>query len=150
MSGLLGSNREIFFPKLKEELHLETLSDVAIRFLSARGYEAVSCLSEKKLDRAKELIPRKKWPVYFFESDTTGEKDFEEFLTDKEDLDLSKFRDVAIRMLQNFAAKITDFENEIEKLRSSGSWQRKDLINLFNKVIPNFSQRDWQYLDNRM
>ena len=154
MSGLLGSNREIFFPKLKEELHLETLSDVAIRFLSARGYEAVSCLSEEEArDRAKELIPRKKWPVYFFQSDTTGEKDFEEFFTDKEDLDLSKFRDVGvIKNAAEFCSeKLIDFENEIEKLRSSGSWQRKDLINLFNKVIPEFLHKETgKYLDNRM
>ena len=76
----------------------------------------------------------------FFESDTTGEKDFEEFFTDKEDLDLSKFRDVGvIRNAAEFCSeKLIDFENEIEKLRSSGSWQRKDLINLFNKVIPEF------------
>ena len=61
--------------------------------------------------------------VYFFESDTTGEKDFEEFFTDKEDLDLSKFRDVGvIRKCAEFCSeKLIDFENEIEKLRSSGS-----------------------------
>ena len=87
MSGLLGENRDIFFPKLSEKLHLITFSEIAIRYLESMGYEAYVCDSENESrGRSKELIAQKKWPCYFFESDTTGEKDFEEFFTDKEDI----------------------------------------------------------------
>ena len=49
-------------------------------------------LRMKLVIRAEELIANKQWPCYFFKSDTTGEKDFEEFFTDNEDLDMSVLR----------------------------------------------------------
>jgi len=83
MSCLLGDNRDIFFPKLSEELHLTTFSSIAEKFLAQQGYEAVPCASEEEArHRVGELIPQKKWPCYFFDSNTTGEKSFEEFHTD--------------------------------------------------------------------
>ena len=85
LSALLGENRDIFFPKLSKKLHLITFSEIATHFLRERGYRAFECLSENDArDRAAELIDNKKWPCYFFNSDTTGEKDFEEFFTDSD------------------------------------------------------------------
>jgi FlaA1/EpsC-like NDP-sugar epimerase len=82
LSGLLGNNRDIFFPKLSEHLHLITFSEIAVRYLRERGYEPYECESEEEArDRADELIANKQWPCYFFNSDTTGEKDFEEGLS---------------------------------------------------------------------
>jgi len=82
MSCLLGENRDIFFPKLSEDLHLTTFSDIAVRYLADLGYEAFECATEDEArERAPELIAKKQWPCYFFSSDTTGEKDFEEFFT---------------------------------------------------------------------
>ena len=42
------------------------------------------------------FIANKKWPCYFFKSDTTGEKDFEEFFTDNEDLDMKRLETVGV------------------------------------------------------
>jgi FlaA1/EpsC-like NDP-sugar epimerase len=78
LSGLLGENRDIFFPKLSQKLHLITFVEIAVRYLEAHGYEPFECSTEDEArDRAGELIARKRWPCYFFKSDTTGEKDFE-------------------------------------------------------------------------
>ena len=117
MSGLLGENREIFFPKLSEHLHLITLSDIAERYLRQMGYEPFRCASEEEArDRAAELIAKKQWPCYFFSSDTTGEKDFEEFFTDKEDLDMNRFDGVGViknqpiydgQKLDNFSSSLS-------------------------------------------
>ena len=97
MSCLLGENRDIFFPKLSEKLHLITFSDIAVRYLKALGYEPYECASEDEArDRAEELIAQRKWPCYFFNSDTTGEKDFEEFFTDKEVLDMKRFESLGV------------------------------------------------------
>jgi FlaA1/EpsC-like NDP-sugar epimerase len=80
LSGLLGENRDIFFPKLSEKLHLIKFSDIARRYLSHHGFHAYECASESEARRRSlELIENKQWPCYFFNSDTTGEKDFEEF-----------------------------------------------------------------------
>ena len=97
MSCLLGENRDIFFPKLSEELHLTTFSDIAQRYIKNLGYEPHLCKSEEEArSQSKDLISRKKWPCFFFKSDTSGEKDFEEFFTENEKLDLNRFKNLGI------------------------------------------------------
>jgi len=154
MSGLLGDNRDIFFPKLSEKLHLITFSEIAKRYLEGMGYEAYVCDSENEArDRSKELIADKKWPCYFFKSDTTGEKDFEEFFTDAEDLDLDRFKGVGvIRNQAVFDNDLLDkFENEMRKLSSNGNWEKEDIVNLFFLLLPNFAHKETgKYLDQRM
>ncbi len=154
MSCLLGENRDLFFPKLDGELNLITFSGIAGRYLQRLGYEPVECASEDEA-RAKvpELKPLRKWPVYFFKSDTTGEKDFEEFYTSAERLDLSRFSSIGV--IQNDAAfddgKIKEFERAIEVFKKRGSWSRSDLIGLFNDTIPEFNHMETgKFLDGRM
>ena len=105
------------------------------------GYELYECDSEDEArDRCEELIVQKKWPCYFFKSDTTGEKDFEEFFTDKETLELNKF--LSIGIIKNEADfdedKLSYFENSIEKFKQSSVWKRSDLVTLFHEMIPGF------------
>ena len=129
MSGLLGSNRDIFFPKLSENLHLTTFAEIASKYLSELGYEPYECESEDEArDRCHKLIKQKKWPCYFFKSDTTGEKDFEEFFTDNEDLDMKRFSSIGI--VKNDASyeeeKLTFFLKRISEIKNSNSWSRRD------------------------
>jgi len=92
MSCIFGENRDIFFPKLSEKLHLITFAEIAVKYLKEIGYEPYECKSE---DEARELVKtlpeQGKWPVYFFKSDTTGEKDFEEFYTGDETINWDRF-----------------------------------------------------------
>ena len=154
LSGLLGDNRDIFFPKLSETLHLINFSEIAVRYLRERGYEPYECVSEVEArNRAEELIANKKWPCYFFESDTTGEKDFEEFFTDNEDLDMTRFKTVGIiKNEPDFDAKNLDkFMNGIEALRDKRIWTKDDIVSLFFGVIPEFAHKETgKYLDQRM
>jgi UDP-N-acetylglucosamine 4,6-dehydratase len=97
MSCLLGENRDIFFPKLSEKLHLTTLDAVAVKYLAAQGYEAVPCATEDEArGRVEELLPQRRWPCYFADSDTTGEKGFEEFFTERETLDMARFESIGV------------------------------------------------------
>jgi len=154
MSCLLGNNRDLFFPKLDQELNLITFSDIASRYLRRLGYEPVECASEEEArSRVGELKPKRKWPVYFFSSDTTGEKDFEEFYTDDEKLDMDRFE--ALGVIENEAAwdapRVERFERRIMDLRARGSWDRRDLIDLFNETIPEFHHLETgKFLDGRM
>ena len=154
LSGLLGNNRDIFFPKLSEKLHLITFSDIAIRYLRERGYEPYECESEDEArNRAEELIANKQWPCYFFKSDTTGEKDFEEFFTDNEDLDLERFDTLGvIKNKPHFdQGKLDDFMNGIEALREKGIWKKDDIVKLFFGLLPEFAHKETgKYLDQRM
>jgi len=154
LSGLLGSNRDIFFPKLSEKLHLITFSEIAVRYLRERGYEPYECESEHEArDRADELIASKQWPCYFFKSDTTGEKDFEEFFTDSEDLDMDRFEAVGVIKNQpDFdEAKLKDFMDGIEALRNKGTWIKDDIVKLYFGLLPEFAHKETgKYLDQRM
>jgi FlaA1/EpsC-like NDP-sugar epimerase len=154
LSGLLGDNRDIFFPKLSEKLHLITFSEIAVRYLRERGYEPYECESEDEArDRAEELITNKQWPCYFFKSDTTGEKDFEEFFTDNEDLDMERFETVGVIKNQpDFdEAKLDDFMDGIEGLREKGTWAKDDIVKLYFGLLPEFAHKETgKYLDQRM
>jgi FlaA1/EpsC-like NDP-sugar epimerase len=154
LSGLLGENRDIFFPKLSEKLHLITFAEIAVRYLKGRGYEPHECESEDEArDRAEELIANKQWPCYFFKSDTTGEKDFEEFFTDNEDLDMNRFETVGVIKNQpGFdVSKLDDFMNGIEALREKGTWTKDDIVKLYFGLLPEFAHKETgKYLDQRM
>jgi len=154
LSGLLGGNRDIFFPKLSEKLHLITFSEIAVRYLRARGYEPYECESEDEArDRAEELIANKQWPCYFFKSNTTGEKNFEEFFTDNEDLDIERFETVGVIKNQpDFdEAKLNDFMHGIEALRKKGTWAKDDIVKLYFGLLPDFAHKETgKYLDQRM
>ena len=154
MSCIFGENRDIFFPKLSETLNLISLSDLAIEYLKGKGYIAHICKTE---DEARELIktlPEKgKWPCLFTTSDTTGEKDFEEFYTDKEILDLNKFKNLGIikNELEYDENQLNDFERHIGDLKSVAMWSKQMIVDQFFKMIPNFDYHDTgKYLNNKM
>jgi len=154
LSSLLGENRDILFPKLSEKLHLITFSEIAVRFLRAHGYEPYMCESEHEArDRVEELIAKKQWPCYFFKSDTTGEKDFEEFFTDNEDVDMTRFDTVGVIQKQpDFdERKLDGFMNGIESLRAEGIWTKGDIVELYFSLLPFFSHKETgKYLHQRM
>ncbi|CAM0997721.1 Nucleoside-diphosphate sugar epimerase [Rhodanobacter sp. Root179] len=154
MSCLLGDNRDIFFPKLSEALDLTRFSDIAVRYLAALGFEAHECASEDEArDRAAELIAQKKWPCYFFPSDTTGEKDFEEFFTDREMLDMQRFENLGV--IKNAPAydqaRLDHFLATLDAIRQQPSWEKAPIVDLFNHMIPDFAHKETgKYLDGRM
>jgi UDP-N-acetylglucosamine 4,6-dehydratase len=128
MSCLLGDNRDILFPKLSEKLHLTTFAEIAVKYLESLGYEPHLCATEDEArGRAEELIATKRWPCYFFDSDTTGEKDFEEFFTADESLDMDRFESIGvIRNEPVFDAQYLDhFVTRIGELKAAGSGTRR-------------------------
>jgi len=154
LSCLLGENRDIFFPKLSEQLDQLTFSAIAVRYLAELGFEAHECASEDEARHcAPELIARKQWPCYFFASDTTGEKDFEEFYTDAETLDMARFASIGV--IKNppvdDEAKLHTFLNTVSALQERGVWDRQDLVRLFHEMLPDFGHKETgKYLDDKM
>jgi len=154
MSCLLGENRDIFFPKLSENLHLTTFAEIAVKYLTQLGYEPYECESEDEArDRSSELIKQKKWPCYFFKSDTTGEKDFEEFYTENETLDMKLFSSVGV--IKNEPVfdeeQLSYFEKRINEVKNSNAWSRKEIVELFHELIPKFGHKETgKFLDQRM
>jgi FlaA1/EpsC-like NDP-sugar epimerase len=154
MSCLLGNNRDIFFPKLSEHLHLITFSEIASKYLHHLGYVPYECDTEDDArERAEELISKKQWPCYFFKSDTTGEKDFEEFFTDKEDLDMSRFESIGvIRNKPDYDEyKLNQFMSNIMMLREKAIWSKEEILEVFLQINPHLEHKETgKYLDQRM
>lgn len=155
MSAIFGENLDIFFPDQAGELELTRFSDIAIRFLEQAGYEAVQCETEDEArERVLELIPQKKWPVYFFGSDTTGEKAFEEFFMGNETLDLDIFNGIGVIKNQPSVdeALLDQFDSEITAIRSSkGPWDKAQIVDSYLKILPELSHEEkGKYLDSRM
>ena len=154
MSAILGENRDIFFPKLNRELHLLTFSELALRYLRMRGFEPYICESEQEArEKAKSLPDRNLWPCYFFISDTTGEKDIEEFYNNNDILDLDRFNGIAvIKNEPSFDnSKLEYFLKKINELKNRLFWTKKDLIELFEFMVPEFNHLErGRYLDDKM
>lgn len=190
LSAVLGENRDLFFPKLSEQLHLITFADIAVRYLKMLGYEPYICDSEEEarrffddfkssfessangIENLKSKVQNLElqasqnynqspfttqhspnyWPCYFFNSDTTGEKDFEEFYTEDEVIDWDRFKDIGV-IKSNLVVeeeKLDYFIGKIAELQSKG-WTKQDLVTLFNFMLPNFNHKETgKYLDQRM
>lgn len=154
MSCIFGENRDIFFPKLSETLHLISFADIAVKYLEQLGYEPHLCESEEE---ARELInslpAQKKWPCFFTKSDTTGEKDFEEFYTEDEVLDMERFDNLGVikNKLTIEEDKLLLFEKRIKELRTSRRWNKEEIVKLFHIMIPEFGHKETgKYLDSKM
>lgn len=156
---IFGENRDIFFPKLSENLHLISFADIAVKYLNDLGYEPYLCKDE---DEARDFFIKhsklniqnsKKWPCLFTSSDTTGEKDFEEFFTDKETLDMDRFENLGV--IKNEAIfdtqKLNHFETTIKNYKQNLSWTKENIVKEFFTMIPDFGHKETgKYLDGKM
>ncbi|SHN01846.1 Polysaccharide biosynthesis protein [Cyclobacterium lianum] len=154
MSCLLGDNKDIFFPKLSEHLHLITFAEIAKRYLTMLGYEVYECNSEEEARSLAGSLPAKgKWPCYFSISDTTGEKDFEEFFMNDEILDMQRFENLGVikSQLSYDDRLLDDFLQSIKKFTETGKWEKGDLVRLFQELLPGFAHKETgKYLDSKM
>jgi len=155
MSAIFGENLDIFFPHQEGELELTKFSDIAIRFLESHGYEPVECETEDEArSRAEQLISKRQWPVYFFASDTTGEKAYEEFFMGDEKLDLESFQGIGV--IKNQAdfdsGALERFEQKISEIKGSPPpWDKKEIVEAYLGVLPELSHEEkGKYLDARM
>jgi FlaA1/EpsC-like NDP-sugar epimerase len=154
MSCIFGENRDVFFPKLSENLHLISFADIAVKYLAELGYESHLCESEEEArQNADDLIAQKKWPCFFSGSDTTGEKDFEEFYTDIETLDMKRFDNLGIiKNKGDFdSSKLNVFTQQIKEMKINLNWDKESIVALFHTLLPNFGHKETgKYLDSKM
>lgn len=161
MSCIFGENRDIFFPKQSEELHLITFAEIAVKYLQQRGLEPHFCKTEEEArdffknptNHESRITNPNKWPCFFTKSDTTGEKDFEEFFTDKETLEMDRFQNLGIikNNLESFDGPIDYFEHSIRSLKERKSWSKQEIVDLFHYILPDFEHKETgKYLDSKM
>jgi len=154
MSAIFGENRDIFFPKLSEKLHLITFADIAVKYLKIKGYEPYICESEEEARELVKTLPKEgKWPCLFTISDTTGEKDFEEFYTDENIIDWDRFEGIGVIKNEPIFEedKLNYFMKEINRMKNSLDWNKKEIVELFEYMLPEFKHLErGKYLDEKM
>ena len=140
-ANILGRNKEIFFPKLKAE-QMMTFSEIADKFLEYTGCKPYRCHSEEEAKRfAAEMPPcPKEYPVYYFQSDTTGEKDFEEFYVAGERLNMNRFRSLGV--IEDYKHKpveaVNRYLSELSALLSSPQVTKAEIVDSLKTFVPNF------------
>ena len=131
-----------------------SFAEIATTFLINRGYEPYLCKDEVEARSLATSLPLEgKWPCLFSSSNTTGEKDFEEFYTENENLDMKRFENLGV--IKNEALfnedLLNNFENQVIKLKKDLSWDKDDLVAQFTQLIPEFRHNEMnKYLDNKM
>jgi FlaA1/EpsC-like NDP-sugar epimerase len=154
LSCIFGENGDILFPKLSDSLHLITFSQIARKFLIQNGFEPYVCESEQEARDLALTFPKNgKWPCFFSASDTTGEKDFEEFHTKKEELDLTKYKSIGViknRVIYN-SDNLILFKKKINDMKTNRDWTKEEILKLFFKMIPEFDHKETgKNLDGKM
>jgi FlaA1/EpsC-like NDP-sugar epimerase len=154
MSSLFGQNCDIFFPKPNKNLSLIKFSEIAKKYLDNKNLKPLICDNE---DEARSILSRMSsnthWPCLFTKSTTTGEKDFEEFFTDKEILDMSRFSTIGIVKNENTINEniLDTFESNINKIKEQPYWSKKDILDNILEVLPEFKHKETgSYLDEKM
>lgn len=154
MSCIFGENRDIYFPKLSQDLHLITFAEIAVKYLKQIGYEPYLCKTEEEARQLACTLPAKgNWPCLFTDSDTTGEKDFEEFFTENERLEMTRFYSIGIIKNKPVFDQdiLKNFSEYIDKLKKNKSWTKEEIVSLFHKMIPDFGHKETgKYLDGKM
>ena len=153
MSAIFGDNQDIFFPT-SSALVPTSFVDIAARYLMRKGFEPYECQSEEEArGKSKELISQNQWPCFFSTSDTTGEKQCEEFHTATENVDKSRFENIGVvrNSHEKPAEHLGQFIDEVSRLRHSGNWGKQELVDLFHGMIPEFGHLETgRYLDQKM
>lgn len=155
-SLVLGKDREILFPRLDADLELQTFSQIAVRFLQENGYEPVEVNSEDEArSRTAELARKRQWPCYFFASDTSGEKPFEEFYSNSDVVDWGRFEDIGVicaPVLDDTQRKrANSFVETISAMLARGNWDRAELVGAIADACPELEHVETgKYLDDRM
>ena len=154
LTTLLANNQEIFFPKIDMDNDLISFTDIAIQFLKSKGYEAYECACEDEArSEAKSLISNKRWPVYFFDSETTGEKEYEIFWSPKDKIILDRYDSLGVIVQDDIVCSqsLSEFEKAVREMLYERSWTSQDLIELYRTLLPNFNHKlTGKYLDDRM
>ena len=153
LSCILGENRAIFFPKL-EEAQMMTFDAIGTALLKEYGYEVLQCASDAEaIEKAEDLKNGSKlYPVHYSASDTSGEKPFEEFVTDTETADMDRFASLGVitgkqipdkaRVEKLFTALNAVFETETTK---------EEVVRILKDYLPNFEHIETgKSLDSKM
>lgn len=154
LACILGKNREIFFPRL-EEAQMMTFDKIAVALLQEHGYEVLECDSdEAAIDKAVDLKNgSRKYPVHFSGSNTSGEKSYEEFYTDEENVDFDRLHALGVVTDKEIPDKdkVEVLFEELTKAFEKEESTKEEIIAIMKGYLPNFEHIETgKSLDSKM
>ena len=151
LACIIGKSGEIYFPKLKKE-QIMTFSNIATKLLNEQGYNIDKCNSEKEAINKSSLI-NDKYPVYYSGTDTTGEKPYEEFYTENEEVDLFRHKSlgVVINLKPRPIIEIEELLFSFEKAFSKKITSKESIVKIMKDFLVNFEHKEvGKTLDSKM
>jgi FlaA1/EpsC-like NDP-sugar epimerase len=151
LSTFLGKSGNIFFPKLDFHKDQIFFKDIALDFLKENRLKPILVNSESEAKNFDFMTNKEKYPIFFFKSDTSGEKSYEEFYTEDEDYELDKFDSLGYikskTKILSFEEVKFDFNNIFEDPNST----KEDIIKIIKKYVPDFMHIETgKHLDQKM
>ena len=155
LACILGESGDMFFPKLDPETDMETFTHIGDRLLEEMGYQPIYCNSENEArEKAKNITKGEKvYPVYYFPSDTSGEKPYEEFFTKEEEIDFETFESLGV--IKNTPKKsVHEIQLMFTKLKAvfeADEISKQTIVASLNEFLPNFEHIETgKSLDQKM
>ncbi len=154
LACILGNGGEVFFPKLGEDQML-TFSGICDDFVKANGFEKVECASDEEAKKMAARIDNSQsnYPVVYFKSDTTGEKEYEEFYVPGEIIDMQRFQALGVveQTARHDMADVSVFFEKLEAIFAKDDFTKAQVVDAIKEFIPNFEHEEkGKNLDQKM
>ena len=151
LATFLGDSGNIFFPKLdfhKDQIYFK---DIALDFLKEEGHEPIYVRSEKEAKEYDIDSNSGKYPIYFFKTDTSGEKTYEEFYTEEEDYNIKKYDSLGFINTPKVQISFEDVEATFDAVFNNSKSEKLDIIKVIKKYVPDFMHIETgKHLDQKM
>ena len=151
LATFLGDSGNIFFPKLdfhKDQIYFK---EIALDFLKENGFEPELVKSEKEAKEFDFDKYPKKYPIYFFKTDTSGEKKYEEFYTEEENYEINKYDSLGFINTSDNKISFNELETDFENVFNNSNSQKSEIIMVIKKYVPDFEHIETgKYLDQKM
>ena len=151
LATFLGDTGNIFFPKLDFHNDQIYFKEIALDFLKENGFEPVLVQSEKEAKEFDFNNNHSKYPIYFFKTDTSGEKTYEEFYTEEEDYNIDNYDSLGFINTSEIKISFEDVEADFEAVFSNSNSQKSDIVTIIKKYVPDFMHIETgKHLDQKM
>ena len=151
LATFLGETGNIFFPKLDFHKHQIYFKEIALDFINSNGFEPELVQSEKEAKKFDFDENPSRYPIYFFKTDTSGEKMYEEFFTEEEDYEINMYDSLGFIKTPEIKISFEDVESDFENLFKNSNSNKSDIVTIIKKYVPDFMHIETgKHLDQKM
>ena len=138
LATFLGESGNIFFPKLdfhKDQIYFK---EIALDFIKENGFEPELVQSEEEAKEFDFANNSEKYPIFFFKTDTSGEKTYEEFYTEEEDYEINEYDSLGYINTPEIEISFEEVIANFESVFNNPNSDKSDIVNIINKYVPDF------------